>query len=199
MKRSAAGRASVGFAVQTLIFILATIGITATATVAIVEAYQKWVIDARTPSELKRLTEENNDLKSTVQRLQEEKKRSEEERVLEAAQVLRLTTKADGSAANRDGVTEAMKRRGLSSDENYLLDLAEAGVLVDKALKQSPSPLDSVYGKLKVEDLRRNLPTYQSDLGARIAAYREAHPERNSIIETRIEQATHPDHADDRP
>src|SRR5215472_1680633 len=122
MKRSATGRASAGFAFQTFIFILATIGITAGATVAIVEAYQKWVIDARTPSELKRLTEENNALKSTVQQLQEQAKQSEEERVLEAAQVLRLTTKADGSAANPDGVTEAMKRRGLTSEENHLLD-----------------------------------------------------------------------------
>jgi hypothetical protein len=165
----------------------------------IVEAYQKWVIDPKTPSELKQLTKENSALKSTVQQLQEKIKQSEEERVLEAAQVLRLSTKADSSAANRDGVTEAMRRRGLTSEENHLLDLAEAGALVDKALKQGASPLDSVFGSVKVEDLRRSLPTYQSNLRARIAAYRDAHPDRNSIIETRIEEATHPERADERP
>jgi hypothetical protein len=199
MKRSAARRASVGFAYQTLIFILATIGITATATVMIVEAYQKWIVDPKTPSELKHLTDENNALTSKVQQLQEKVKQLEEERVVEAAQVLRLATKANGSAPNHDGVTEAMKRRGLTTDENHLLDLAEAAVLVDNALKQGPSPLDSVFGSVKVEDLRRSLPTYQSDLKARLAAYKDAHPARSSIIQTRIDDATHPDRVDDRP
>src|SRR5260370_33775184 len=98
MDKSNARRASSGFALPTLVFILATIGITATATVGIVEAYQKWIGEPRATSEAKRLKEENNTLQNKVKQLEEEVSQSDEklwqEQMLEASQQSRLTAGA---------------------------------------------------------------------------------------------------------
>jgi len=197
MERSNAQRAPLGFAAQTLVFILATIGITATATVAIVQAYQKWVVEPRTPSELKRLSEENSTLKSKVKQLEGVINQSGDEQVLEAARVLRLTWNEAQSEKNPYGVAEEMKRRDLTSEEIQLLDLEEAGLLVQKALKQGQTPLDSVFGSSRMEALRGNLPIYQSNVAKRVDTYKSTHTSRRSIIETRIEDATHPKGAEE--
>jgi hypothetical protein len=182
-----------GFAANTLVFILATIGFTAGATVAIIEAYQKWIVEPRTPSEVKRLSEENGILKNKVEQLEDLARRKEEdlwrEQILEAAQVVRLTTPAKLAQANHVEVTEAMRRHGLSADENRLLDLQEAVWRVDKAMKQTQSPLDEVFGSGRVDAWRRDLPTYQSRVDKSIEDYRRAHLDRSEIIQRRIDEA----------
>jgi hypothetical protein len=105
-----------GFAVQAFLFILAVVGITATTTLSIWEAYQKFIVEPRTPGELERLRRENSELRQEANALRRET------HLFEAAEAIerdRLSgpRAAKGAGLPRLQVPDEIRFRGMSSEE----------------------------------------------------------------------------------
>ena len=66
-----------GFATPTLLFFLSTVGITATATVAIYKSYLEFIVKARNADQIEQLREENKTLREENAKLKENKSRTD--------------------------------------------------------------------------------------------------------------------------
>src|SRR5437899_1088871 len=117
MRNRYAVRHRPGFALNLFNFILTTVGTTALATASIIAAYQKFVVEPRTPSELTRLQHENSELQSANVRLGREISASAQTRVVrernlfEAAEAIEVNKTALPAAVK---VPYAVRYRGLT-------------------------------------------------------------------------------------
>jgi cell division protein FtsB len=181
-----------GLVAPTLIFVLSTIGITATATVAIFEAYLKYIEKPIEQSETKKLSAENDQLRAETKQLQE---RLDQEEILEAAQTVQLKTLRESGtqeklASREKPLSDNLRYRFLSPEVIRLMRLSEAVELLQRTLKQNPATLSDLFGAGKIESWRHDLPERVNKINTLLEEYANEHPDPSrALIKTRIESA----------
>jgi hypothetical protein len=144
---------------QVALFILATLGITITAGMAIYEAYQKFILEKRDKAdkaEISRLRSELDQTKAEV-RTAQIKLREElsQEEILESAQILRSPRKRTQSS--QDKIPSPAERR--------ITQLTQATQVLDSTLKTDDHVLRAIgFDPTTIQLLRRDLPTTLEDL-----------------------------------
>lgn len=185
MHRSAAvpsRRRQLGLAIQPLIFWVATIGITATATIGIYEAYLKYIVEPREPAAIKKLSDENQRLKAEVGQLQEELWRQSQTEILAAAQLIESKKAIE---TNPDGVTREVRERLMPPEEIQLTRLRDALDRIGDTLREDPGFMSANFDASKIESWRRHLPEYQGKVSGSIADYLKEHPGRLKYLTDR--------------
>ncbi len=166
-----------GVVLSQLLFAIATVGITASATIAIYQAYEKFIVERRKPAEIDRLRQEKA-------RLAEELTQAQEELILSAAREIEAYG-FDRMTLLAPEVREILQERGITYEQWRRLDGLPDDIRRAEELLDAQRVLETALASDQGKMLTRN---WSNDSRQRVLTNLQRNSQRFDDMRNRVDE-----------